>query len=104
MSSQAETMVLDKSATATEFESAVRVHHALTAKLEKRALIYFAGRMPKAINSDHLTLLGLVAQFLAGVSYAMARWNKYALLLVCVFIVLNWFGDSLDGTLARVRN
>src|SRR5690349_11508765 len=83
------------------FKPAVRVHKALTADAERRVLRYFAERMPRAVNSDHLTLLGFVAQFLAGVSFALARWNKYALLAASFFIVVNWFGDSLDGTLAR---
>jgi phosphatidylglycerophosphate synthase len=42
--------------------------------------------------------------FLAGCSYALARWNPWGLLLATVCLALNWFGDSLDGTLARVRN
>jgi phosphatidylglycerophosphate synthase len=63
-----------------------------------------AERTPAWINSDHLTLLGLVAQALAGASYALARWNRGALLAVIFFLALNWLGDSLDGTLARVRN
>jgi phosphatidylglycerophosphate synthase len=63
-----------------------------------------AERTPRWINSDHLTMLGFLAQALAGVSYALARWNSYALIAVVVFITLNWLGDSLDGTLARVRN
>ena len=57
--------------------------------------------MPARINSDHLTLLGFAAQFLAGVSYAVARWNRAALFAVIFFIAVNWLGDSLDGTLAR---
>jgi phosphatidylglycerophosphate synthase len=56
------------------------------------------------VNSDHLTLLGLVAMFLAGVSYWAAQWNRYVLFGVVVALVLNWLGDSLDGTLARVRD
>ncbi|HXO60626.1 MAG TPA: CDP-alcohol phosphatidyltransferase family protein [Candidatus Acidoferrales bacterium] len=60
--------------------------------------------MPPSINSDHLTLLGFVAMFLAGCSYALARWNPWGLLLATLCLALNWFGDSLDGTLARVRN
>jgi hypothetical protein len=47
--------------------------------------------------------LGLGAQIGAGACYALSRYNRYALLGVIVCIVLNWFGDSLDGTLARVR-
>ena len=87
-----------------EFQSARRVHGSLTARGEKAALIWMAERTPAWINSDHLTGLGVVAQLLAGVSYTLARWNRYALLLVIFFLALNWLGDSLDGTLARVRN
>jgi phosphatidylglycerophosphate synthase len=86
------------------FRSAPRLQEALTARMERQALIWLARHMPNCINSDHLTLLGFGAQFLAGIAYALARWNKYALLLVNVFLMLNWLGDSLDGTLARVRN
>ena len=87
-----------------EFRSAQRIHGSLTARGEKAALIWMAERTPAWINSDHLTGLGVVAQLLAGVSYTLARWNRYALLLVIFFLALNWLGDSLDGTLARVRN
>ncbi len=86
------------------FTSAARLQRSLTAPLEKRTLIWLAKRTPRWINSDHLTLLGFAAQLLAGVSYALARWNRYALLLVIFFLALNWLGDSLDGTVARVRN
>lgn len=86
------------------FKPAVRIHNAITAGAERKLLIYCAKHIPRSVNSDHLTLLGFVAQFLAAVSFVLARWNKYALLLAIFFIVLNWFGDSLDGTLARVRN
>ena len=55
------------------------------------------------INSDHLTALGFAAQIMAGVSYALARDDRLWLLSVIGFLALNWLGDSLDGTLARVR-
>ena len=71
---------------------------------EKKALCWLASHMPACINSDHLTLLGLAAMFMAGGSFWLARWNRYALVAVVVALALNWFGDSLDGTLARVRN
>ena len=86
------------------FKSADRVQRALTARIEKRALIWMAQRIPSRLNSDHLTLLGFAAQFFAGVTYALARSSPRWLIATNVFIVLNWFGDSLDGTLARVRN
>jgi archaetidylinositol phosphate synthase len=89
---------------AKEFRPAQRIHGSLTAQAEKTALIWLAERTPRWINSDHLTGLGVLAQILAGGSYALARWNRSALLLVIFFLALNWLGDSLDGTLARVRH
>jgi phosphatidylglycerophosphate synthase len=62
-----------------------------------------AERAPSWVTSDGLTLLGLGAQVGAGVCYALARWDRRALLLGIACVVLNWLGDSLDGTLARVR-
>jgi phosphatidylglycerophosphate synthase len=72
--------------------------------MEKRTLLWLAARMPRAINSDHLTILALVAMFLAGGCYWLARFAPLVgLPLVVVCLAINWFGDSLDGTLARVR-
>ena len=82
----------------------MRVHNALTAKLEKRLLTWMALRMPEAISPDHLTALGFAAQILAGGAYALSSRDGRFLWLVNFFLALNWFGDSLDGTLARVRN
>jgi archaetidylinositol phosphate synthase len=86
-----------------EFRAAQRVHGALTAAMEKRALLWMADRAPRWVTSDQLTVLGLVAQVGAGVFYALARWHRGALVAVIGCVVLNWLGDSLDGTLARVR-
>ena len=91
--------------TATDqFHSARRIQESVVATLEKRILIWLAARIPARINSDHLTALGFVAQFAVGASYALARYNQLWLLTGICFLALNWFGDSLDGTLARVRN
>lgn len=85
------------------FRNARRVNEALTARMEKRALTWMAERAPKWVSSDQLTILGLAAQIAAGICYALVRWDRRALLLVIVCLALNWLGDSLDGTLARVR-
>ncbi len=87
----------------SRFKNAVRVHKSLLARAEKRTLLWLAERTPERINSDHLTLVGFPAQVMTGVSYALARSNRYWLLAGIVFLALNWLGDSLDGTLARVR-
>jgi archaetidylinositol phosphate synthase len=88
----------------TAFKPAQRDHTSLLASAEKRALIAIAGRLPLAINSDHLTILGFIALVGAGVCYGLASRTPAALLWVIPCLILNWFGDSLDGTLARVRN
>ena len=89
--------------TEVEFRTAPRVNLALTASLEKRALHWLAERAPAWVTSDQLTILGLSAQVGAGICYAWSRYDRHALILVVVCVVLNWLGDSLDGTLARVR-
>ena len=86
------------------FQSARRINQSLTAPLEKRALQYMASRAPRWLTSDQLTLLGLAAQLAAGLFYALSRYNRFALLIVILCLALNWLGDSLDGTLARVRH
>ena len=86
-----------------DFKQAIRVHGSFLAAAEKRALVWMAERMPRWVSSDHLTLIGFAAQIATGVCYALAAWNPRWLLAAIVCIALNWFGDSLDGTLARVR-
>jgi archaetidylinositol phosphate synthase len=81
-----------------------RVHGSLLAAAEKRLLIWLAQRLPRWVNSDHLTTLGAVALFFAGICYAIGRAYPAALIGVVVLLAANWFGDSLDGTLARVRH
>jgi archaetidylinositol phosphate synthase len=81
----------------------LRVQESWLAALERRTLFWLAARTPNRINPDHLTILGLVAQIGAGACYALAAYNRYALLGVIACLALNWLGDSLDGTLARVR-
>ena len=86
-----------------DFQNATRIHGSFLAAAEKRALIWMAERMPRWVNSDHLTALGFAAQIATGVCYALAGRNRRMLLAAIVCLALNWFGDSLDGTLARVR-
>src|ERR1700758_1038917 len=80
-----------------------RIQESFLASIEKRVLVWLAERTPACINSDHLTALGFAGQLAAGLCYALARSNRYYLLVVIVCLAVNWLGDSLDGTLARVR-
>jgi phosphatidylglycerophosphate synthase len=85
------------------YRNAMRIHTSFLADVEKRALVWMARRMPAGINSDHLTLLALVAMFMTGLSYWLASRYPAGLVAACFWLAVNWFGDSLDGTLARVR-
>jgi archaetidylinositol phosphate synthase len=86
------------------FRNATRIQESITSSVERGALLWLAARMPSCVTSDQLTLLGFVAMILAGACYLLARWHPVGLLLATVCLAINWFGDSLDGTLARVRN
>jgi archaetidylinositol phosphate synthase len=81
-----------------------RIQASLLAGVEKRCLIWMARRLPAWVGSDHLTALGAVAMLGAGIAFWVAPGRPLALLAVVLFLAVNWFGDSLDGTLARVRH
>ena len=86
------------------FKSAPRSQTSFLASAEQVCLKWLAQRMPAWVKPDHLTLLGFGAMLLAGVGYALAaRWPLF-LLIVNFWLAVNWFGDSLDGTLARFRD
>jgi phosphatidylglycerophosphate synthase len=82
----------------------VREHGSLLAGPEKRLLIGMARRLPAWVTSDQLTVLALASMCLAGAGFALARWDTRWLWMTVVALAANWFGDSLDGTLARVRS
>jgi phosphatidylglycerophosphate synthase len=86
-----------------DFRQAMRVQGSFLAAAERRVLALLAERMPSWVNSDHLTVLGFTAQIATGVCYALAAHDRRMLLAAIVCLAVNWFGDSLDGTLARVR-
>jgi archaetidylinositol phosphate synthase len=83
----------------------IRQHNSILAASEKRALIWMAKRLPRWINPDHLSGLGLAAMAGAGASFWLAQSDPIAgATLVVLCLLMNWFGDSLDGTVARVRD
>jgi phosphatidylglycerophosphate synthase len=96
-------MATDTTVQSSGFHEAQRHLAGLTAHAEKRALVWLAPRTPGRITSDHLTLLGLLAMVASGLLYGLAGRHPWLLFLVNAGLVLNWLGDSLDGTLARHR-
>lgn len=84
-------------------QSDKRVNDILLGALERPALEFFCKHMPSWVNPDHLTILGVLAGFMIGVSYALTSIDRNFLWLASAGLVLHWFGDSLDGNLARYR-
>ena len=81
-----------------------REHKSLLASAEQRLLVAIARRLPRWLNSDHLTLLGLLSMPAAGLAFAAIGTAPWAAPALAAALAVNWFGDSLDGTLARVRD
>ncbi|MBA3642331.1 MAG: CDP-alcohol phosphatidyltransferase family protein [Acidobacteriota bacterium] len=90
--------------TDTNYREAERVHTSVLAAAEKRLLIWIAARLPRWVNSDHLTVLAGLAMAAAGMCYWFGPGSPLAMATAILMLGLNWFGDSLDGTLARVRH
>jgi len=88
---------------AAGFAEARRVMSNPLATVERRCLVWLAQRLPAWITSDHLTVLALFAALMTGACYYAAHVNRLTLVLAVLWLAVHWFGDSLDGTLARVR-
>jgi|SRR5438105_4112993 len=86
-----------------DFAEARRIATNPLVGMERRCLVWIASHLPQWVTSDGLTALALAAMAVTGISYARGREHPGALFLAVVGLAVNWFGDSLDGTLARVR-
>lgn len=88
----------------SDFHNAQREQLSILTPLEKRCLRWLGQHMLLGVNSDHLTVLGFLGMLGTGLSFGLARWNSLGFLLAVFWLGMNWFGDSLDGTIARLRN
>lgn len=86
-----------------ERKQATRIQSSVLNSLEHRALIWLASRQPKWVTSDMLTIVGTIGAFLIGLGYALTSININFLWLSTFGLLVNWYGDSLDGNLARYR-
>ena len=86
-----------------ENKVAKRIQESVMSKMEKKVLEWLSIRMPKWVTPDFLTGIGLAGALIASAGYALSNWGKGFLWLSSFGFVVNWFGDSLDGTLARFR-
>lgn len=85
-------------------KQAARIQTSILNPLEKKVLVWLAQRMPAWVTSDMLTFVGFLGAIVMATGYALANLNLNWLWLSCLGLMINWFGDSLDGSLARVRN
>ena len=83
---------------------ALRIQTSFINGIEKRALVWLAKRMPRWVNSDMLTAVGTLGALIVAIGFALSCLNVQWLWLSSFGLLVNWFGDSLDGTLARVRD
>ncbi len=84
-------------------KKAERIQTSILNGVEKKALVWLAERQPKWVVSDTLTAIGTLGAVMIGAGYILCGVNVNFLWLSCLGFVVNWYGDSLDGTLARVR-
>lgn len=84
-------------------EQSKRIQTSILNSLEKKVLVRLAGKQPRWMTSDLLTAIGVLGAVIAAVGYALSNYNISWLWLASFGFVVNWYGDSLDGTLARVR-
>jgi phosphatidylglycerophosphate synthase len=85
-------------------EQSTRIQTSILNAAEKKALVWLANHMPAWMTSDILTVIGVFGAFLCGLGFALTHFGIYWLWLSVAGLVINWFGDSLDGTYARVHN
>lgn len=85
-------------------EQSKRIQTSILNALEKKALVWLAKRQPRWMTSDILTFIGVIGAVIVALGYALSNYDIRWLWLASFGFFVNWYGDSLDGTLARVRN
>ena len=88
----------------SDIKSHKRTNDILLGPLERPALRWLAAHMPAWVTPDILTTIGFLGGLLIFISYCLTNFSPYFLWLANLGLVINWFGDSLDGTLARYRD
>ncbi len=86
-----------------EIKQSTRIQTSLLNGVEKKALVWLAERQPAWVTSDHLTFIGFLGAVIIAIGYVLTTKNINWLWLSNFGFLVNWYGDSLDGTLARVR-
>jgi phosphatidylglycerophosphate synthase len=79
------------------------VNTAITANIEEKSKKFICPRIPTWMKPDHLTIIGVVGIIITSAGFLLGFFNRYYLLLISLGLIINWFGDSFDGTIARYR-
>lgn len=87
----------------TEIKQAKRIQTSFISALEKKALVWLASKQPQWITSDTMTFIGFIGSVLSAAGFMLSNLGVNWLWLTIFGLIVNWYGDSLDGTLARVR-
>jgi len=85
-------------------ENSKRIQTSFLNAAEKKALVWMAKRLPRWTDSDQLTFIGFLGALMIALGFMLANFSVHFLWLSILGFIVNWYGDSLDGTLARVRN
>ena len=81
-----------------------RVNDILLGPLERPALQWLAAHLPAWASPDLMTVIGIIGALVITLGYGLSRYNPAFLWLATLGFIINWFGDSLDGSLARYRH
>lgn len=92
------------SATQAHIKQATRIQTSLLNGVERKALVWMAERMPQWVTSDMLSVVGFIGSLIVATGYILSDNSIYFLWLSSFGLLVHWFGDSMDGSLARVRH
>ena len=95
---------MEEKQTTSQVKQAKRIQTSLLNGVERKALVWMAERMPRWVTSDMLSLVGFVGALIIAAGYILSDININYLWLSSLGFVVHWFGDSMDGSLARVRH
>lgn len=84
-------------------EQSVRIQTSLLNGVEKKVLVWLAQRQPRWADSDMLTFVGFIGAVVIALGFLLSNLSVHFLWITILGFAINWYGDSLDGTLARVR-
>jgi phosphatidylglycerophosphate synthase len=84
-------------------DSQQAINTAITARAEEKLKEIICPRIPEWMGPDHLTIVGIIGMIIVSIGFPLGFVNRYYLGLVALGLIINWFGDSFDGSIARYR-